>query len=240
MAMVTWKSKTSALGKRKRLSTGSKRRLRRRIVTDVPSGLITRLTKRDSGFSPEVITTIKYIETLQLTSTSNSLARNAYRLNGAYDPDATGTGHQPMYYDALATVYGNYVVLGSKITCHFAPQTTTAGPCSVGIWTNNANTWSATTDSEIMEQNACTSAIIGGYYSGSPRKLTATYSPSRDLGRSPDDDTVGAAVNANPSQQYYAWVWFQEKSTVTPSVCQVRIEIEYRVKFFKQAFIAQN
>lgn len=36
--------------------------------------------------------------------------------NSVYDPDNTGTGGQPQYYDQISTLYGKYTVFGSAIS----------------------------------------------------------------------------------------------------------------------------
>jgi len=42
--------------------------------------------------------------------------RYVFRGNGPYDPDFTGFGSQPYYYDNLAAIYNRYRVIRSKIT----------------------------------------------------------------------------------------------------------------------------
>lgn len=44
--------------------------------------------------------------------------------NGLYDPDVTGTGHQPRGFDQVMPFYTNYVVTGAKITAHFISLST--------------------------------------------------------------------------------------------------------------------
>ena len=42
-------------------------------------------------------------------------------MNSLFDPDFTGTGHQPYYFDQFATIYQRYTVIGSKLTATFTP-----------------------------------------------------------------------------------------------------------------------
>lgn len=46
--------------------------------------------------------------------------------NSIFDPDVTGTGHQPRYYDQLAGIYDFYRVLGCKIKVNYIPTDATA------------------------------------------------------------------------------------------------------------------
>lgn len=46
--------------------------------------------------------TLKYNDRIVLNqTTSGSVAFHGFRLNGLHDPDYTGVGHQPLYYDQL-------------------------------------------------------------------------------------------------------------------------------------------
>lgn len=40
-----------------------------------------------------------------------------------YDPDLTGFGHQPYFFDQLTDIYSHYVVIGSKIKISGAVDT---------------------------------------------------------------------------------------------------------------------
>ena len=76
------------------------------------------------GFPDEFITTIRYVDVYTLTSASNGIAKQYMRMNSLFDPDQTGTGHQPYYFDQFAALYNRYTVLGSKANCRvqFAAQ----------------------------------------------------------------------------------------------------------------------
>lgn len=39
------------------------------------------------------------------------LTYHLFRANGIFDPDVTGTGHQPLYRDQVADLYTNYTVI---------------------------------------------------------------------------------------------------------------------------------
>lgn len=45
-----------------------------------------------------------------------------YKANSAFDPDSTGTGHQPYGYDQLTPLFREYSVLSSKIVVRFTPS----------------------------------------------------------------------------------------------------------------------
>lgn len=77
-----------------------------------------------SAFAPMTYRTLKYTDNKMLTEVAAGAgAFNSYALNGMYDPDFTGVGGQPMWYDQLLTVTGPYLkyrVTAATVTVTFA------------------------------------------------------------------------------------------------------------------------
>ena len=67
------------------------------------------------GFPKSMMTRLKYVQNISLDPTAGVGAIQVFRANSVYDPDMTGTGHQPSNFDKLATIYDRYTVVGSKI-----------------------------------------------------------------------------------------------------------------------------
>lgn len=67
---------------------------------------------------PKLLTsTLSYSEVVALPSALGSgLGSYTMLCNGMYDPNNTGTGHQPMYFDQLMAIYDHYHVIHSKCT----------------------------------------------------------------------------------------------------------------------------
>lgn len=51
-----------------------------------------------------------------------------FRLNSLYDPDVTGTGHQPYQYDQLTAIYQSYIVKSCYV------DLTATDPTADGVW----------------------------------------------------------------------------------------------------------
>lgn len=212
------------------------RRYKKNMKIDKFVGVMPKLERNVFGFPNEIITKVRYADVYTLISTAGSKASNVFRMNSINDPDFSGVGHQAMWNDQLAGIYNRYVVLGSKITATFSliPDTTTttqpAGPMAVGVLCESDNT-SSTTLSTLLESSNCTSGFLNSALGGTNTKtLTGTYSPLKNLGFSPLDDTVSAPFNANPSSQFYATVWAIETGLATPSACNVMVKLEYTIK----------
>lgn len=67
------------------------------------------------AFPPRKTVALRYVQTLTLNATSGASATNVFRANSVFDPDFTGTGHQPMFHDIYSQIYGQYKVNYSTI-----------------------------------------------------------------------------------------------------------------------------
>lgn len=199
------------------------------------------------GFPDTLVTKLKYSDLITLTSTANGLARYVFQPNNVYDPDYSGIGHQPMFFDQYTPIYSRYVVLGAKLTASFSPIANTistaqpSGPLIVGIFEDFDTSLVASNISWLMESNNSTTAFLNNAVGGNNVKtLSCTYSPRQSLGVSPEDDVVSAAVTAGPARPYYTNVFMTETGLGSPSSCNVKVDIEFTVRFFNQKDVAQS
>lgn len=76
------------------------------------------------GFLPRTTTRVlTYATTFSMDAAAGSYAQYAFRLNSLYDPDLTGTGHQPFGFDEMMAYYQRYTVIGAKVSCSFDYRT---------------------------------------------------------------------------------------------------------------------
>jgi hypothetical protein len=59
--------------------------------------------------------TLTYVDNNRLTNGVNTFAVQTWSLNSAFDPDVTGAGHQPRFFDTYAGIYARYVVTGVHV-----------------------------------------------------------------------------------------------------------------------------
>jgi len=215
----------------------SKWRPKKKYQTYTSPGRILGLTNRDYGFPDRLSTKLIYCDTVALTNTSGGVGYNTFRLNSCYDPDLTNVGHQPQWWDQLTTVYNNYRVKGAKITVTFCSivNATTTGPYVVGITTSSTSTLSASSNYSLEEDANGTNAILEGPTgSNNVKTLSSTYSPLRDCGVDPYDDTLQAVYNASPSRLYYAHVWAKDLATANTGYVYATIKLEMQVEMFNR------
>jgi len=189
-----------------------------------------------SAFPREFVTSLRYCDAYTLTSTSNAMSSRQYmRMNSVHDPDQTSTGHQPLFYDQIMAVYGRYVVLKSrcKVTFSTIPNAIAtsqpSGPMLVGIATDNDASVSSTVSTTL--ENSVWS-VLGNQLGGpNTRTLYVNYSPQKDLGLPPTDDTVGAVAGNNPSAQWYCGIYCVEQGLASPSSVIATVTVDYTVRF---------
>jgi len=183
------------------------------------------------GFPGSLTSILKYSDTLNVSSGSGVNANgNVWRLNSVFDPDWSGIGHQPLYFDQFAAVYDNYVVLASKITATFSPASDGAAPFVVGITSGNSSSFS-TSVYTLQEQNKSVGTMLGDKDGTSIRTVSTTYTPRQCIGVSENDDTVQAGVTSSPAKPWYAYTWVQDRSGNSSSIT-INVLIEYKVRFF--------
>lgn len=84
------------------------------------------LTYRGVGMPERYTTSLKYTMVLDRDVTSASYLEYNFRANSMYDPDQTGVGHQPAFFDQLMAFYDHFTVNSSYIKVTPVPDATTA------------------------------------------------------------------------------------------------------------------
>lgn len=204
--------------------------------------MIPGLSRQIFGFPRSIITKLRYVETPQTyTSVAGAVQTNIWRANSLFDPDQTGVGHQPLYFDQYAALYTKYRVLGAriKVTASAFNDTTdtglssVGGPWVVGIGGSSVTTTFGSSIRNRMEQNNSEWKLLNAR-TGADGVVTVfnVYEPLKDLGIPAGDDTVSAAVTTSPSQPWYWHVWVGSLDTSYTTEIAVITEIDYTVEFF--------
>lgn len=107
---------------------------------------------------PHFMKGMLYSEVLGLTSTTGALNNYFFRANDAYDPNSTGTGHQPMGFDQMMLLYAQFYVAKAHISLTIYPTTTNV--VAVAGLQIASDTTSYTLDTSV-ENGLCKTQIIG-------------------------------------------------------------------------------
>jgi hypothetical protein len=82
-----------------------RRRKKRKTSFKKPKLRIQRTwLKSTLGLPPTLNVLFKYVYYGNFSASTTSTSENKFNLNSCYDPDATGVGNQPRYYDQLCTL----------------------------------------------------------------------------------------------------------------------------------------
>lgn len=156
------------------------------------------------GFPDRLITILKYSESYTFSASATPAAQ-AWLANSAFDPNYTGVGHQPSFYDTFAAVYGRYFVRQFKVEVDIDNQSgAIAVFAAVGYADQNI---SANTVEQIIEAKYTKYDTVGISSSGtSVRRIVMPWMSAAKLMGQPfteADDNMYATVGANPAD--VAW-----------------------------------
>lgn len=212
-----------ALIKRKMYSRRPKRVLVNTALHPIPQRFITKM---------------KYSE--QVNTDANGQYR--FNLNSIYDPNSTGTGHQPYGFDTLATLYNRYRVIscGWRIQVNWTSNNT-AQPVLVGaIPANEALTFLSLAE---LRENPRAKYINQNYGAETIALTGKSYIPSlvgRNKAQYMADDRYQALINSSPNELAILNVVTGPNGLDSPASATIQIVLEYTVEFFDIKHLAQS
>lgn len=182
-----------------------------------------------------------YVDTQTLQPTTAVAGVRVYSLNGLYDPDITGTGHQPRGFDQLASLYNHYVVIGAKVSCSFT-NSDSVNPQIVGLAIRASSNAEADWN-DYVEQGHCQYRMISD--AGGSRDTTTlgiSGSPAKYLGRSKvmSDPALKGDASANPTEQFYLHVFGAAVDGADSQGIRTILKIEYASIFIEPKDLVQS
>lgn len=140
------------------------------------------------------------------TTTVGGTAIYTFSANGLFDPNITGTGHQPIGFDQMMALYEHYTVIRSHIKVTFFNSS--AEPARVAIYLSPDNITPSRT--AIMENGLIKTRMISGDTgAGTHRQATIelTCDVPKYFGKSYQsilaETEMSGTIAANPAEQVY-------------------------------------
>jgi len=195
------------------------------------------IPKSVGGLPGFLDTTMQYVQQVSLDPGA-SLSNNTFNANSLYDPDQSGTGHQPSGFDTLAAMYSRYLVKKATIDCYFFLQgATTSVPLAIGINLYDGSSPYGSGAIAMLEQSNGVHLITckNGSNGVEIPRLRCTFDAKKWFGLTNLDDnreTIGALTNSNPTRRAYFQVWTgptDESTDLDAVICVARIT--YHVQF---------
>ena len=158
-------------------------------------------------------------------------AVHIFRANSMYDPDYTGTGHQPLGFDEMSTIYNKHKVTRAKITVTFQPSTNQYVGTVVGVAISRGN--GGLSDArEYIENGSC----VWKYMDAATTANGAVHSKTVSLGvdikkffgkSSLDDDFIGSSSD-NPARVLYFHVFCGNLNSQDEGIVYFNAKIEFQ------------
>lgn len=157
-----------------------------------------------------------------------------FAANGAFDPDITGTGHQPYYFDQFMAIYQRFRVIRSAIEFTYVPvATTSAGACRLGVWFNLSATSLEGSPIYVFDNPGFKAITSNGTGQATP-KVTR----EDDIKTLTQTDTIASALygsaSGNPAVVAYYHCYVATLDTTTNLSGQGFVNMVYLVEFSRR------
>lgn len=182
--------------------------------------------KQKAGFPRELRMKHVYVTIGTLLSTAGSQPTAIYSCNGMYDPDISGAGHQPMYFDQLTAIYNHYTVLSSKITIR-ARARASGVAAGLGVYINDDATVTPTDFTGRAEHTDSVYKTVGT--SGSEETvIVKRWSAAKNFGPNPlSDPNLQGTAAANPTEIQNFTMFLTPLDGATSCTIDYLVTIEY-------------
>lgn len=153
-------------------------------------------------------------------------ASHVFSLNGLYDPNITGVGHQPLGFDQLMPMYDHYCVIGAKVR-FTASNLDPVTPQNLIMQVKDTSVVSTAT-SNIIENGMCRFAVLGPLTSNSTKTLSLSVGMNKFFGKNVlDEDAYRGSVITNPNEQCFLHLQVDPLAGVDTQPIRGTLLIEY-------------
>lgn len=214
----------------------------KRVRSYVPKKSRNRLARLPSrrislkAFPDTLEVTLRYAAAYTITPVSG-IAKYMWRSNDLFDPDYTGTGHQPLYFDTYMAVYNHFVVKKSKIYIKHADGV--AYNSVVSVYRDDDTSTEALAENAVERPGVSYDVYIGSVTQ--PKTLVCTYDAAKVFGPNPMANTklIGNA-SASPSEGNFYVYNYEEPGGLRTTAFVIQVLIEYTAILSELKTIVQS
>jgi hypothetical protein len=191
------------------------------------------------GFPAQFNTKLRYSAAYQLSETLGAVASQTFRGNDTNDPDQTGTGHQPTYYDQIGNIYGSVRVNGCKIKIKFINEEVT--PAIVLLKASNGIPTLPSVLTDDFEDYMTKWNVLSGDSAVGQCTLSMYKSLKSVTGRQGVYDRyVLNSLNTSPTDQWYFTIAAQDADAGgTVTVCAI-VTLTYYCTFYNRLDVSTS
>ncbi len=188
-----------------------------------------------------LIRKLRYNDIFSLDAGVGTTATHKFRANDLFDPDFTGTGHQPTGFDQYMLMYDHFKIIGSKINVKFmGPQASNQSRDAIigAIYLDDDST--ALTDIRVAIENGLTSWGIQGSGGGTnPLSLFKTFSNKKFFASKKTSAEVTGSSSASPAEiAFYTVCVAALDGSTDIQAYNCMVTIDYVVEFTERKTLA--
>lgn len=192
-------------------------------------------------FPASVVKRLRYSTNVALSSTAGAVATNVFRANDLFDPEFTGTGHQPMGFDQMMTFFNHFVVLKARLICTFV--NTVASTPTVCI-RQDGDSSAITVIDRIIELGGVVMDVLQSkntYGSSATLELDLDIAKLQGVSQAAitSDPSLQGNAAASPAEVTYFHVAMWDTSTTTGG-CIVNVVLEQTAVFLEPRDITES
>ena len=202
-------------------------------------------------FPPVIRRKLVYSTQIALTqATAGIPVHHIFRATSLFDPDYTGVGSQPRYYDTICgannttAIYSKYRVLRASISCKVFPTTSSAtdGNSIVSIIPVIDYLFQPSSLKEMVERPNCRYVSMTGLGSWKPYTVKSHMVPHKFLGYkdAKDADNLIGPYNNNPTSNGYFIISLCAVPFLGIATSTIMVKIVYDAEFWDLNDVADS
>lgn len=163
-----------------------------------------------------------YASWISFVPTAGTLGLQVNSCNGLFDPDVSGSGHQPRGFDQIMALYNHYVVNYATIELFILNQTANPGFITVLV---DGSPVAKTSSDDLLEAQYQRTV---GVSNEKPQRLLLKCAVSKYLGYKTNaiDDVIKGTAAANPGEQVYFHTYCYDKAGNA-----MDMKVQYRITY---------
>ena len=190
-----------------------------------------------TGFPDQMVCKLKYNTVISMVNVSG---HGSYRmnLNSLYDPDDTGSGHQPMGFDQYAAIYQDYEVRASSI--YVKPLPIDANVCRYCVYPSNQSTAVTHVEQAIEQPYSKKGYITTNQTATNARGIRNYMSVKKLEGRNIDSLNYIANTGANPTTLKHWFIVVDSVNLESIADISFEVQITYYCRFLRKRTLSQS
>lgn len=192
---------------------------------------------------------LKYVDTITLNPGLNSITNHTFCANGVYDPDVSGVGHQPQFFDQVMVFADHYTVKRSHISVSWVPianASTDPGLFGVILDDNTsldyANARSVIESNQIQPSGYAHCGINDSLTKGKFPTVQCDYVTSKffNVKDYVSQDLYRGTVSSNPTEAANFNVWYGSIAGNDPASQVFLVEIVYELELSEFKYVTTS